>query len=261
MVLKAINSVLEQTYRAIEIIVIDDGSTDGTDELFPIQGIKYYKIEHSGFPGHIRNIGVDYSICEYIAFLDSDDIWFKDKLEKQVHYYNKHKHTRLLHTKELWIMNGRTISQKKRKHKKCGDVFKESLQGCILGPSTVLMEKGLFNEFNGFNPTIEVGEDYDLWLRITNTIEIDYLDEELITKNAGHGDQLSFKYGYIEPFKIEVLEGLISNFNFTKSNYKTAIESLITKYDIVINGCNKRSNSIEARLYKDKKEYFLQSIK
>lgn len=261
MVLRAINSVLNQTYKAKEIIVIDDGSTDGTETLFPMDGVTYHKVKHSGFPGDIRNIGVEYSTGEYLAFLDSDDTWFENKLEKQAYYFNNHSSCRLLHTKELWIMNGKTISQKKRKHKRSGDIFKESLQGCILGPSTVLMERKLFLEFNGFNPIIEVGEDYDLWLRITNSVEIDYIDDELITKNAGHRDQLSFKYGYIEPFKISVLEDLISNYNLTDINKLIAIESLITKYDIVINGCNKRSNSLESKLFTDRKETFLQSIK
>ena len=173
MLLKAIESVLEQTLKATEIIVIDDGSTDGTSSIFPIKGVNYYKIDHCGYPGKVRNIGVDKTECEYIAFLDSDDIWHKDKLKKQRDYFKAHPSCRLLHTKELWVMNGRVISQKKRKHKKSGDVFKESLQGCILGPSTVLMEKELFNEFNGFNPEIEVGEDYDLWLSITISTIID----------------------------------------------------------------------------------------
>ena len=82
-------------------------------------------------------------------------------------------------------------------------------------------------------------------------------DEELITKNAGHGDQLSFKYGYIEPFKIEVLEKLIVNFTFTPENRRAGIDALLKKYDIVINGCIKRDNIIEANKFIAKKESFI----
>lgn len=256
MVLKAIESVINQTHSPFEIIIIDDGSTDGTSTLFPISGVSYFKVKHCGYPGKVRNIGVNHSTGDYIAFLDSDDIWHKEKLEKQSAYINSHQECKLLHTKEKWIMNSKVISQKKRKHNRSGNVFNDSLQGCILGPSTVLMKRSLYLEFNGFNEQIEVGEDYDLWLRITDKVEIDYLDEELITKNAGHGDQLSFKYGFIEPFKIDVLENLITSYGFREANFQLVVSALLLKYDIVINGCIKRSNEKEALLYQKRKKLF-----
>lgn len=257
MVLKAIESVKTQTYTPFEIIIIDDGSTDGTSTLFPISGVFYFKVEHCGFPGKVRNIGVEKSTGDYIAFLDSDDIWHKEKLEKQTVFINSKPKCQLLHTKEKWIMNSKVISQKKRKHNRSGNVFLDSLQGCILGPSTVLMKRALYEQFGGFNETIEVGEDYDLWLRITDREEIDYIDDELITKNAGHGDQLSFKYGFIEPFKIDVLENLIQTHSFREENFKQVVRALLLKYDIVINGCLKRSNEKEALLYQNRrKQYF-----
>lgn len=256
MVKRAIVSVLRQTYKPYEVIVVDDGSTDSTAELFPIDGVIYHKIEHCGFPGKVRNIGVSISRGDYIALLDSDDIWKPEKLEKQSEYFEANPQCKILHTKERWLMNGQFVSQKKRKHKRYGDIFQESLQGCIIGPSTVLMGKKLFNEYGGFNPKIEVGEDYDFWLRLTNDIEVDYIDEELIEKNAGHGDQLSFKYGYIEPFKIDVLEKLLSSYSFTDKNREKAYDSLLKKYDIIINGCLKRGKEKEAQLYIERRARF-----
>ncbi len=260
MVLNAINSILEQSTKPNEIIVIDDGSTDGTEDLFPIKGVIYHQIEHCGFPGKVRNTGVDLSTSDYLAFLDSDDIWFKDKLKKQTEYFKNNSECRILHTKERWIMNGKLISQKKRKHNTSGNIFKDSLQGCIMGPSTILMEKKLYLEFGGFSENIEVGEDYDLWLRICNKIDIDYIEDELITKFAGHGDQLSFKYGFIEPFKIDVLENLIKSDVLTDENRSMALESLKTKYEIIINGCTKRRNIDAAHMYNNRKISFLKSI-
>ncbi len=253
MLLKAVESVINQTYRPYEVIVVDDGSNDGTALEFPIEGVIFIQIDHDGHPGFVRNRGVENSTGDYIAFLDSDDIWMTDKLERQVEYYKSHKNCRILHTKERWVRNDKVISQKKRKHKKSGNVFKESLQGCILGPSTVLMDKKLYLEFDGFNSTIEVGEDYDLWLRITGSVDVDYLDEELIIKNAGHGDQLSFKYGFIEPFKIDVLESLIKEDSFSPENRELAIDALKNKYEIIINGCKKRGKDSEAQLYIDRR--------
>lgn len=257
MVERALNSVINQKIKAMEIIVVDDGSTDGTDDLFPVKGVVYHKIDHCGYPGRVRNIGVELAGGDYIAFLDSDDIWYPEKLDRQIEYLRNHPDCRILHTKERWLMNGKFVSQKKRKHKREGDLFKDSLQGCIIGPSTVLIEKRLFNEFGGFKSNIEVGEDYDLWLRITDRIRVGYINEELIEKNAGHGDQLSFKYGYIEPFKIEVLEKLLSNYEFRDNNRKSAYESLKKKYEIIINGCLKRGKEKEAQLYKERRAMIL----
>lgn len=260
MVLRAIKSVQSQSLKAFEIIVVDDGSTDGTKEHFPMDGITYYRIDHCGYPGKVRNFGVDRSKGDYIAFLDSDDIWELDKLKKQIDYFKANPGCRLLHTKEIWSRNGRIISQKKRKHKRFGNIFADSLHGCIIGPSTVCMDRALFIEFKGFNETIEVGEDYDLWLRITNSCTIDYIDDELIIKNAGHGDQLSFKYNFIEPFRIAALENLIETYKFSPGNRALAIESLIKKFDLVINGCTKNNNISEAQIYNTRKDEFLKSI-
>lgn len=260
MLLKAIESVLNQTTLANEIIVIDDGSTDETRKLFPIKGVDYYLINHCGFPGKVRNIGVSKSSNPFIAFLDSDDFWHSDKLTMQKEYFLDNPQCRILHTKEKWIMNGKFVSQKKRKYRKSGNIFNESLQGCILGPSTVLMEKKLFQEYKGFNEFIEVGEDYDLWLRITNNVNVHYLDQELITKIAGHDDQLSFKYGYIEPFKTEVLNNLILSGTFIGENKQQAIDSLLNKYEIIINGCLKRDKNNEAQIYIDKQDRFLELL-
>ncbi len=254
--LKAVESVKNQTYKASEIIVIDDGSTDGTSALFPIEGVIYKKIKHSGFPGAVRNRGVELAKSPYIAFLDSDDVWKETKLEKQVEYIIKNPECKILYTKEHWINNGKTVSQKKRKYKKSGDIFKESLQGCIIGPSTVVIEKSLFSSFNGFNENYEICEDYDLWLRICNSNHIHYLDEELIDKIAGHGDQLSFKYGFIEPFKIEVLENLLLNYSLTPRNREEGYEHILKKYEIIINGCIKRDKLQEAEHYKNRESKF-----
>lgn len=253
---RAISSVQNQTYKAFEIIVVDDGSTDGTEDLFPIDGVEYHRISHGGYPGRTRNIGVSISDGDYICFLDSDDEWLPEKLTKQVEYIDRHPQCRILHTRERWIMNGKIVSQKKRKFQREGFIFKESLQGCIIGPSTVMLEHSLLKEFGGFREDIEVGEDYELWLRMTNREKIDYIDEELIIKYAGHGDQLSFKYGFIEPFKIDVLEEVIKNVPLSEENRILALNSLKEKYEIVINGCKKRDKIQDALYYQNRKNDF-----
>lgn len=260
LLLRAISSVQNQSLKPKEIIVIDDGSTDGTEDLFPMDGVIYKKITHGGFPGRTRNRGVEISQWDHICFLDSDDEWLPEKLERQALYFQQHRNCIILHTKERWIMNGKLVSQKKRKFQREGYIFQESLQGCIMGPSTIMMTKELFQNYSGFREDIEVGEDYELWLRITDREYIHYIDEECIIKYAGHGDQLSFKYGYIEPFKIDVLEGLIQHGSLQDFNRDAAITSLKEKYEIVINGCTKRRRLDTAAYYNNKRNNFLQTI-
>ncbi|MBN2618592.1 MAG: glycosyltransferase family 2 protein [Spirochaetales bacterium] len=260
LLLRAIISVINQVEKVDEIIVVDDGSTDGTEQLFPMRNIIYKKIEHTGYPGRVRNIGVNLSTSQYIAFLDSDDEWLPYKIYLQKQFIINNPKCKILHGLERWIMNGKIVSQKKRKHKRSGNIFPDSLQGCIIGPSTVLMLKDLYLKYNGFKDNIEIGEDYDLWLRITNSHEIDYIEDEIIIKYAGHGDQLSFKYDYIEPFKIDVLEELINRYDLKDENRKLAIDSLVKKYDIVIEGCIKRRKIDAAKSYNNKKTLFLNSI-
>ena len=125
---EAINSVLNQTYKPIELIIIDDGSTDPTPEHLTTTN-KYLVINqnHTGMPGQVKNKGVEISSGEFVAFLDSDDLWLPRKLEKQLNQLIDN-NFQVNHTRERWIRNGKTVSQKTQKHKKQGDIFFESLK-------------------------------------------------------------------------------------------------------------------------------------
>ena len=248
---QALDSVFNQTYKNIEIILVDDGSTDRTQEFSNLENIKYIRQKHTGLPGQVRNIGTKNSNGEYIAFLDSDDIYKKQKIEKQINFFKNNPDILICHTREIWQRNTKIISQAKQKYKRQGDIFKDALVKCIIGPSTVMLKRKLLLKIgiDMFNPTLEIAEDYELWLRICNKYKVGYIDEPLIIKRAGAWDQLSWKYEQIEIFRIKALLLNIKNKAFTGTNMHAAKEELNRKCNIYAAGCIKREKHKEAEHY------------
>ncbi|MGM0432585.1 MAG: glycosyltransferase family 2 protein [Spirochaetota bacterium] len=204
---EAVSSVFSQTHQDFELIVVDDGSQDNSRQIardYP--QIVYHRISHSGFPGLVRNRGVELAQGEYLAFLDSDDLWEPKKLERQLDALNG---CVLNHTRERWMRGKRELSQKSFTHKRSGWVFADALKKCTIGPSTVLMQRKAFSEIGGFREDLEIAEDYELWLRLTAVYPVSYCESPLVIKRAGHGEQLSEKYGHIEIFRIAGLRTLV----------------------------------------------------
>jgi glycosyltransferase involved in cell wall biosynthesis len=204
LVKRAIISLLEQSHKADEIIVVNDGSTDNTLEV--LKGFKEIKVITQKNMGvsSARNRGIKESSHEWIAFLDSDDIWHKDKLKKQVEFHNKNPHILFSHTQEEWIRDDKVIKQRSIHQKPKGFCFDENLNFCKIAPSTVMIEKKLLKDVGYFDESLEVCEDYDLWLRILREHELGLVDEVLTTKYAGH-EQLSFKYHSMDLYRVKAL--------------------------------------------------------
>lgn len=244
----AISSVLEQTIREWELIVVDDGS-DKRPVLPEDDRISLIQIEHCGMAGMVRNIGVSVSTCEWIAFLDSDDLWKKNKLDKQLKYIQNNPSIRIIHTREEWNRSGKIVSQKGQKHNRSGDIFDDALVKCIIGPSTVMIKRDLWDEVGGFNENLEIAEDYELWLRIVDKNRVGYIEEALTIKRAGNWNQLSEKYGHIEKFRIDGLSRLVLSRFFTQKNrMESARKELIRKCGIYRNGAIKRDLKEEIAL-------------
>ena len=260
--LEAAASVLGQTFRDFELLLVDDGSEDGTEAAFlgrgfgPEEGaaLRYLRLAHLGMPGAVRNRGAACARGKYLAFLDSDDLWAETKLEKQVRLMEGSNaagetvRPRLSHTRELWLRNGKVVSQAGQKHERQGDLFAASLRKCVIGPSTVLLERSLFEETGGFREDLEIAEDYEFWLRITCREPVAYLDEQLTTKRAGAGDQLSEKYGQIEIFRLRALRDLLEGgfFPLSGGRRKAAAAEFAKKCAIYAAGCRKRGKTGEA---------------
>ena len=256
---RALHSVLKQTLKPREIIVVDNGSTDKTFEMisssFP--SVIYMKQTKKGVSAS-RKKGILNSKSNWLAFLDSDDVWSHNKLEKQMAFNTKNKNRfRLIHTNEIWYRNGKFLNQLKKHKKSGGDIFKNSLILCCISPSSALINKEIFDEYGYFDEDLEVCEDYDLWIRITAREEVGYIDEPMLIKHGGHSDQLSKKFWGMDRFRIFSLEKNLKNNWFSIKQKESALEILIKKLEIIVNGANKRGNKEIWQKYNEKLNYWL----
>ncbi|MBU0650624.1 glycosyltransferase, partial [bacterium] len=128
--------------------------------------MSYHYQKNSGVSS-ARNKGILLSKGKYLAFLDSDDEWKKNKLKKQIEFFKENPALKICQTDEEWIRNGKWINQKKIHQKKSGWIFEPSLELCLISPSSVIIHKDIFDHIGLFDETLMACEDYDLWLRIT----------------------------------------------------------------------------------------------
>jgi len=249
---KAVWSVLHQTYPHFELIIVDDGSTDQTREFISTindRRIRYIFQENKG-PASARNRGISSSSYPWIAFLDSDDWWHKDKLVVTAKYIHTHPEYKIFHTEEIWYRNGKILNQKKKHKKPTGWVFENCLPLCCISISTAVIHKHVFETVGLFDETLPACEDYDLWLRITQRFSVFLISERLTYKDGGRPDQVSQKIPALDRFRIKSLVKLLYTDKISDSTLKEKlVQELKRKCQIYISGCIKRGKSSEAEEY------------
>jgi glycosyltransferase involved in cell wall biosynthesis len=247
---EAIDSVLFQTFQDFEVIVVDDGG-NGYPEI-RLSGdpgkVKLFNRPHRGVAA-ARNFGVSVSSGKYIAFLDSDDLWAKNKLEKQLAYLQGNPQYKICYTNERWIRNSKHLNQMRKHRKHHGWIFDKCLPLCIISCSSIVMEREIFSELGGFDESLPVCEDYDLWLRMSLRYPIAYLDEKLIVKRGGHSDQLSRKHWGMDRFRIRALEKLLG-MELNNEQRKLVLQELANKYKILLSGSWKRRKYLRWLYYR-----------
>jgi len=257
LVARAIDSVLKQSLNPYEIIVVDDGSDDGTSEMIQnkYKSIKLIQQQNNGVSA-ARNKGIEHAKGDWIGLLDSDDEWTEKKLENQADRLIKTPEYDFCHTNEIWIRNGVRVNQRKKHKKYGGYIFGKCLDICRISPSSVLFRKNILDHIGWFDSQLPVCEDYDLWLRITSEYRILFIDEPLIIKYGGHDDQLSHSVESIEFFRIKSLENLLDRTELSTNNRVLAIQMIIKKYNIYLNGLVKRKKQSEAQQIKEKIKFW-----
>ena len=250
-VVRAVTSVLNQSFRDFEIIVVDDNSTDNTNQALAKyrSSITYVRKPVNRGVSAARNIGIESSAAPWIAFLDSDDYWLNDKLHVQMDFVDRSPETVACQTEEIWMRKGRRVNPRKRHKKPSGDIFKQSLKLCLVSPSSVILKRSLFEKVGFFDEGLPAAEDYDLWLRISCRYPIYLIPEELVVKEGGHEDQLSQRFSGMDRFRIRAIVKVIQSGVLSPAQTRAAMEELSIKCRIFGNGCIKRGRTEEGYLY------------
>ena len=258
---RAIDSVLRQSIKPFDIIVVDDGSDDGTSEMIQkkYRSINLVQQQNSGVSA-ARNNGIKHAKGDWISLLDSDDEWTEKKLENQANRLIKNPDYHFCHTNEIWIRNGVRVNQKKRHQKYGGYIFDKCLDICRISPSSTLFKKNILEHVGWFDTQLPVCEDYDLWLRITADYKILFVDEPLIIKYGGHTDQLSQSVEGIELFRIKSLENLLANTELSPQKKNLAITMIIKKLNIYLNGLVKRKKQTETEQVEEKIKFWKKDV-
>ena len=208
---RAIDSVLAQTFTNYELIIVDDGSTDHTQTI-----LKEYEYQNNDKiqtfclltnrgVSAARNFGIQQAKGQWIAFLDSDDEWLPQKLARQYLDLQYFPNAGVYFTDEIWIRNSKRVNPHLKHQKYDGWIFQQSLDLCLIAPSSALISQSVFEHVGLFDESLPVCEDYDLWLRITAHYPIRLLNEKLMRRYGGHTDQLSKRWGHgLPPYPISM---------------------------------------------------------
>ena len=250
-VARAVSSVLDQTFTDHEIIVIDDGSSDGTRETISQFGGRITYIAHPSNLGvsAARNTGIRRSSAPFLAFLDSDDYWLPEKLRAQIGFFETKPEAVACQTKEIWIRKGHRVNPRDRHQKPSGDIFEPSLRLCLVSPSAVMLKRSLLEEVGLFDEALPACEDYDLWLRISCRYPIHLIRQEFVVKEGGNPDQLSALHKGMDRFRINSLVKLIRSDTLDKRQLKATLDELSFKCNIYGTGCLKRGKLEEGHSY------------
>ena len=207
----AVDSVLAQSFRAIEVLVIDDGSTDETEAVMSKYGppVRYIRQVNSGVAA-ARNRGIQESTGRYVAFLDADDTWLPEKLELQLAALGKYEECRACYCAHLVCteaLEPLAVQRSVRERSTLEDLL---LSGNVVGSlCSVVCERSLFSAVGGFDPALSQCADWEMWVRVATVTEFVYVDEPLVIYRQ-HGSNMSRDPELLERDSVRVLEKAFS---------------------------------------------------
>jgi glycosyltransferase involved in cell wall biosynthesis len=254
MVVEAIASVLAQTWRDFALIVVDDGSMDGSADAADAAiarapaGSRVLRQEARGVAA-ARNAGGAAVDSGWLAFLDSDDLWLPDKLAIQMAWLDARPSYRIGQTGERWIDDGRHRNPRAW-HRKEEWLFPRCLERCLVSPSAVVIRRDLWEPLGGFDPSYSVCEDYELWLRIALREPVGLVDEPLVVKRGGHADQLSRSTWGLDRWRVAALVKLLASDALGASERQPVLAVLRAKCAVLAKGAERRGRAEEAERYR-----------
>ena len=220
MLSRALASVMNQKYGNMEIIIIDDSNNEANKienenliKKLNDKRIIYLHTNGSEGGGKARNIGIERSNGSYIAFLDDDDIWLKNKLKKQMEKFKLDESICAVYC-IYDVYDERGVKIRKIRHRNRGDIYKKLLHSfCISETSSIIIKKGALKKINGFDTSLVSNQEYDLYLRLSEHCNFDFVDEVLINKIESEKERISSNFN-------KKTEGLKQFFKKNKIRYK-----------------------------------------
>jgi len=254
---ETVESVLNQTYKDYEIIVVDDGSEDGTrDALIPyMQKIRYHYKENGGIAS-AKNAGISLSETEFVAFLDHDDLWVPDKLQLQMEHFNENPQIGLVYAKYTSFRDGKELRTKPEKGYS-GWIFKELLAKSFIQTSTVVVKRECLDAAGPYDETFSLGDEYDMFLRIARKFQCGFVDKGL-TRYRVHDTNASNNDFLFDNENLGVYKKIYNNFTDLDGVEKKILRKRIARYSMkVAEGLYSQGKLEESKEYQKEANNFL----
>jgi len=254
---RAIESAIKQTYKNLEIIIIDDGSTDRTADI--IKSFKdpriIYLYQKSKSQGSARNYGIIKSKGKYITFLDADDFYLPEKVEKQIRFLISHPEYKFTYCELLHFYSNNPCVFFKKKYK-CnhGSVFKDLLKiNFVKNPNAVMVSKEVFNKVGLFNEKRYFPEDWEMWIRISQAgFKFGFLEADLAVVELREDSNTTMGIQWIlKKNALKMFENIFSQMNEKERNFLGA-KKILNKMKLKL---------AIAYLMSEQKEEFFKTIK
>jgi glycosyltransferase involved in cell wall biosynthesis len=229
---EAIESVLAQDWKDLEIIVVDDGSSDDTAAVMErYSGVVRYILQKNAGPSAARNTGVQVSSGKFLAFLDGDDLWKPNKVSRQLEEFEKDSTVGLV-SSDFSVDEGAKVTESYLvgcQHVASGMIFLNLLRENFLLPSAAMLRRECVTQVGAWDEAIRGSEDRDYWLRVARTWRINVIPEVLTVKRNRPGN-LTSDNDKLTPHRIRVFEKVLANDELTSVERHTARAALSDNY-------------------------------
>ncbi|MGH1350660.1 MAG: glycosyltransferase family 2 protein [Methyloligellaceae bacterium] len=225
---RAVHSVLAQTFKNFELIIVDDGSSDNSQELIAAiddPRIRYHVLEKNGGVSAARNAGVALARAEYVAFQDSDDLWLQDKLMSQYEAVAQSDVVGASYTSFILYDPSASSSNSLKRipfsdgRRMSGKIFETLADDNTVSTQTLFVKKSLFEEVGGFDSRVNIGEDWDLALRLSKITEFAFIsDPQVLVYNTPGSLLHSHRVNFARSKEV-VLEKLDEDFRASKKHH------------------------------------------
>jgi glycosyltransferase involved in cell wall biosynthesis len=175
-----------------------------------------------------------------VAFLDSDDQWLPEKLERQSRVWERSPEAALVYSAEIWMRKGTRVNPPAHYRGASGRILERSIRACVISPSTAVIKRSVFESLQGFRPDYPVCEDYELWLRLCSRYSVAYLSDPLVVRYGGRPDQLSFSYPAMDYWRVRALASLAGSSMLTDLERLALAREIVRRGRVLIKGYRSR---------------------